>query len=173
MNMFDLDKAVQQWTELVFSADSVKNRNIDELKDHLYCEIEKHVNDGKNQSDAFKYAISNIGESDILTTEYKKNRTFINKLCAFEYGTIGQHGQSGEKLMINRKQLQIQNAILWAAAILASALLLRGIPQGSEVIFFVLVPLSVLSVLSLNGKISSESIACEFKKLRSMFSKSN
>jgi len=171
--MFNLEQAVQQWSELVLSADSVKNRNIDELKDHLYCEIEKHINDGSNESDAFKYAIANIGESDILATEYKKNRNFINKLCAFEYGTIGQHGQNGDKFMINRKQLQTQNAILWAAAILASAVLLRGIPQSSDVIFFVLVPLSVMSVLSMNGKLSSQSISCEIKKIKSLFSKSN
>jgi len=171
--MFDLDKAVQQWSELVLSADSVKNRNIDELKDHLYCETEKHVTNGLDESEAFKKAIANIGESDILATEYKKNRNFINKLCAFEYGTIGQHGQNGDKIMTNRKQLQIQNSILWAAAILASALLLRGNPQGSEVIFFVLVPLSVMSVLSMNGMLSSQSIACEFKKFKSLFSKSN
>ena len=171
--MFNLEQAVQQWSELVLSADSVKNRNIDELKDHLYCEIEKHINDGSNESDAFKYAIANIGESDILATEYNKNKNFINKLCAFEYGTIGQHGQNRDKFMINRKQLQTQNAILWAAAILASAVLLRGIPQSSDVIFFVLVPLSVMSVLSMNGKLSSQSISCEIKKIKSLFSKSN
>jgi hypothetical protein len=45
---------------------SIKNRKTAELKDHLYCLIEKHVELGLSEKDAFTKAIKAIGSEESL-----------------------------------------------------------------------------------------------------------
>jgi len=157
---FNLDKAVQQWCELVLSNDSIKNKNIDELKDHLYCVIEEFIREGENQQQAFKQSIKKMGEIDMLSGEYEKNRTFLNKLCAFEYGTLGDKAKQPS----NIKFLVIQQSILWAAAMIATSLIVDDKQQAMSVIFIILLPLSVVNVISL--KTNSAEKECSWIKKR-------
>jgi len=168
--MFDLDSAVHQWSALVLSTDSISNRNIDELKDHLHCEVERYVAQGLSPQEAFNKAISIIGESDILAGENQKNKRFLEKLCAFEFGTIGQYQTHKGDNMINRKKAQWQQSILWAAAIIACAIILRGMPQANTVLIFVLVPLAMTNIIMLEPKSSPRSIACVLGKIKKMIS---
>lgn len=162
---FDLDAAVQQWCELVLSNDSIKNKNIDELKDHLYCVIEQFTAQGESDKQAFKQAIANMGEVDLLAGEYDKNRTFLNKLCAFEYGTIADKASQPN----NVKSLIIQQSILWAAAMIAISLILNDKQQAMSVIFTVLVPLSLVNIISLKKNTAAKEYRCIKNKLSSWF----
>ena len=168
--MFDLDSAVHQWSAQVLSADSIKNRNIDELKDHLYCEVERYIDAGFDQQEAFNKAILAMGDSDLLAGENQKNKRFLEKLCAFEFGTIGQYQPNKGDNMISRKKVQWQQSILWAAAIIACAIILRGMPQANTVLIFVLVPLAMANIIILEPKSSRRSVGCVFGKIKNMFS---
>lgn len=142
---FDLDKAVQQWCELVLSNDNIKSKNIDELKDHLLCQIEHFQRNGQNNKQAFKLAIKNMGEVDMLSDGYTKNRSFLQKLCAFEYGTVADHA----KTTMSIKSAVIQQSILWAAAMIGCSLIIEDKQQAMSVVFTVLLPLSVANIISL------------------------
>ena len=166
--MFDLASAVHQWAAFVLSNDSIKNRNIDELKDHLYCEVEKYITEGMKPEEAFNKAISTIGERSILAIENQKNKNFIDKLCAFEYGTIGRSNKNKGDDMISRKQMHWQQSVLWAVAIIACAIILKGTPQASSVILFVLVPLALASIIMLGSKSNPYSMQCILGKIKKM-----
>lgn len=159
---FDLDAAVQQWCELVLSNDSIKNKNIDELKDHLYCVIESLTNQGETNHQAFKQAIAKMGEVELLSDEYGKNRTFLNKLCAFEYGTVADKANQPS----NVKLLIIQQSILWATAMIATSILLADKQQAMSVVFTVLLPLSVVNIISLKTNSAGKEFRCIKNKLK-------
>jgi len=163
--MFSLEKAVQQWCELVLSNDSIKSRNIDELKDHLYCEVENFQQQGIEDSEAFKLAIKKMGEIDLLSGEFEKNRTFLQKLCAFEYGTVADH----ENKTLGVRSMMIQQSILWAAAIIATTLILDDKQQAMSVVFTVLLPLSVVNIISLRTRSAAKEYQCIKRKLKAWF----
>lgn len=160
---FDLTKAVQQWCELVLSNDSIKSKNIDELKDHLYCQIEHFQQQGEDDKQAFQRAIEQMGEIDMLSDEYGKNRSFLQKLCAFEYGTVADHA----KETMSIKLAIIQQSILWAAAIIGTSLMIEDKQQAMSLIFIVLIPLSVANIISLK----TSSFAKESRFIKSKISK--
>ncbi|MEP2601750.1 MAG: hypothetical protein ABJH28_09750 [Paraglaciecola sp.] len=147
--MFNLDLAVHQWCAEVLSSYSIKNRKIDELKDHLYCLIEKHVGDGLSEQDAFSEAVKNIGTQEELKSMFDQDLTWLNRLCTFEYGSIANHSQLGESPMKLYKNIQITQAILWAAALLASAWVLQASEQAYTVTMLILLPLATVSILSI------------------------
>lgn len=149
--MFNIDLAVHQWCARVLESHSIKSNKIDELKDHLYCAIEAAREEGLSDQEAFTQAINHLGESDELKKTYNNNLTFLNKLCAFEYGKVGDFATTdeGEKLMSIYKNIVLSQSILWAAAIIAFAIVTRGMEDKPESMLIILVSLSVCSLLSL------------------------
>lgn len=148
--MFNLELAVHQWCVAVLSEHAINSKKLDELKDHLYCSIEAGVDAGKSEQEAFNDAISGIGEVEILKEEFNKNRGFFEKLCAAEYGTLGEFQQriTGEVMLKVMKQQQIVQSILWASAILATSIVLR---EQGDTAFSVTMILLVLSTVSLGS----------------------
>lgn len=146
--MFNLNQAIQQWCELVLSNDSIKSKNIDELSDHLHCEVEQFIKSGKSEEQAFKAAIEKMGEIDMLAGEYEKNRSFLQKLCAFEYGTVGQYSSESSDQSKTKSKVLAQS-IMWAAAMIASALIISNGKEAFNVVFLVLLPLSIVNIITL------------------------
>lgn len=153
--MFNLDLAVHEWCSQVLRSYSIKNRKIDELKDHLYCLIDAKIEDGIEEQSAFNEAIAEIGNQDELKAQYDKDLTLLNKLCTLEYGSIASTSITGETIMKKYKYIQISQAILWAAAILACALVLRGTEQAYTVTMLILLPLAVASLISIRRPFSN------------------
>ncbi len=149
--MFNIDLAVHQWCARVLQSHSIKSKKIDELKDHLYCAIEAEKAQGLSDEAAFKQAIQSLGESETLQQSYDSNLTFLNKLCAFEYGKISEFSNTieGEKIMKIYQKLVLSQSILWAAAIIACALLTRGMEDKPQGMLLILVSLSLCSIFSL------------------------
>lgn len=149
--MFNIDLAVHQWCVRVLESHSIKSNKIDELKDHLYCTIEAAQKEGMSDQEAFQQAIISMGKSEDLQQVYKDNLTFLDKLCAFEYGKVGEFSTDadGEKLMNIYKKIVLSQSILWAAAIVAFAIVTRGMEEKPESMLLILVSLSVCSMLSL------------------------
>lgn len=162
---FNLETAVQQWCELVLSNDSIKSNNIDELKDHLFCEIEHFLEQGSTEPEAFKAAIRKMGEVDMLSGEYEKNRTFLQKLCAFEYGTVADHNNDSIKV----KPIIIQQSVLWAAAMIATSLILDDKQQVFSIVFVVLLPLCIANIIALKTRSAEKEIRFIKNKLKKWF----
>lgn len=154
--MFNLDLAVHQWCAQVLRSYSIKNRKIDELKDHLYCLIEKQVEAGLNEEEAFKQSITDIGEQDSLKKQFDQDLKWINKLCTFEYGSVADYAERGENIMKLLKTTQITQAILWAAALLATSLVLRGSEQAYTVTMLIILPLAIMSMLSIRQQFTKQ-----------------
>jgi len=54
------------------------------LKDHLYCLVEEHRKQGNTDQDAFVEAIKQMGDSRLITGEYARNRTLLQKIAAYD-----------------------------------------------------------------------------------------
>lgn len=148
--MFNIDLAIHQWCVKVLESHSIKSNNIDELKDHLHCAIDALKQQGLSDEQAFTQAIHELGDSETLKESYNDNLTFLNKLCAFEYGKMGEFThENGENMMKLYKKIMLTNAILWAAAMLAFAIITRGMADKPESMLMILISLSVCSILSI------------------------
>ena len=92
--MFQLDKEVDAWCATLFADRCRPEDNIDELKDHLYSEIEALVASGQSEKEAFYKATERIGNLEDLTSEYEKNRTAWSKFCAILTHDIDSQGNA-------------------------------------------------------------------------------
>jgi len=70
--MFDLNREVDIWSRDFAGAKCGRNDRIEELKDHLFCEIEKNIREGLNAESAFLAATRRFGISDELKAEFQK-----------------------------------------------------------------------------------------------------
>ena len=152
--MFNLELAIHQWCVQVLASHALNTEKLAELKDHLYCEIEEQVAQGKSEQQAFNQAINSIGDAENLKAQFDINRSFFDKLCAKDYGTLGEFyhdSEAGERLLKIHKKLQISQAILWAAALLASALIVKDNKEQAFNVTMLLVVLSTISLGSLKS----------------------
>ena len=76
---------IHEWCEAVLAQSGNSTASIDELADHLYCEIERLMAEGLSATDAFTVATEQMGDSNLLRTEFAKNRNIFTKLvCAIQ-----------------------------------------------------------------------------------------
>jgi hypothetical protein len=92
--MFDLDKDVHAWCSSIYSGGWRRASRIDELKDHLYCEVERLSEKGLSDEQAFRVATERAGNVEDLRTEAAKNRTWLSSfsellLASFQIPTGG------------------------------------------------------------------------------------
>ena len=88
--MFNLELAIHQWCVQVLASHALNTEKLAELKDHLYCAIEEQVAQGISEQQAFNQAINSIGDAENLKAQFDINRSFFDKLCAKDYGTLGE-----------------------------------------------------------------------------------
>ena len=70
--MFDLEQSISQWREQMLSA-GVRNPDVvDELENHLREDWERRVRSGDNEELAFKRAVQDLGQVDLLQHEFAK-----------------------------------------------------------------------------------------------------
>ncbi|GLX84843.1 hypothetical protein tloyanaT_10950 [Thalassotalea loyana] len=140
--MFDLDREVNLWFEALQGVKAIDSENIDELKDHLYSEIEAQVANGKTEQQAFYIATSRLGDQQSLKVEFDKNRAKLMQLCQ------SQEDSSFDSLLVqqetkqqkNLSKMMVGNAIIWASAMLGTAILVQG-HESSQSILMLLIGL--------------------------------
>jgi hypothetical protein len=115
--MFDLEKEVAAWSESVHADRCRRAESVAELSDHLHCEIDRARASGMSDEAAFTAAVARLGAAPELAAEHAKNRNLLQAGCAaaLRYERSVSPGQRG---------LLLAHAILWAALILASSLVL-------------------------------------------------
>ncbi len=116
--MFDLDKEIANWSAAVHAGRCRSEASVAELRDHLYCEIERGRTEGLTEQQAFAAAVAKLGSAPELASENAKNRSLLATVCASERG----RGPQGRFLMAH--------AIVWAAVMIGSALLSIAGPMG-------------------------------------------
>lgn len=145
--MFNLETAVEQWCQGVGNPRGGSEELKEELKDHLYCEIEALMEEELTDQQAFSLATKKLGQPDALLDEYSKNRNIFSRMCNSTETSLNEYSQQRSHVMNykqNTKRILVQS-IMWAAAILSSALLLGE----SEQYFFYLLLLIVLASTSI------------------------
>lgn len=116
--MFDLEKEVAAWCEAVH-ADGCRNAaSVAELRDHLYCEIDRARAEGLSNELAFAAAVTKLGPRPELTAEHAKNRSLLRTGCAMA-ARYERSGSSGE-----HRGLLIAHSILWASVMVATSMLM-------------------------------------------------
>ncbi len=82
--MFDLEREIEQWCRTIIDCGCARETDLIELKDHLYCLVEEHRKQGHKEQDAFVEAIKQMGDTRLITDEYARNRTLLQKIAAYD-----------------------------------------------------------------------------------------
>ncbi len=82
--MFDLEREIEQWCRTIIDCGCARETDLNELKDHLYCLVEEHRKQGQPEQDAFVDAIKQMGDTRLITDEYARNRTLLQKIAAYD-----------------------------------------------------------------------------------------
>jgi hypothetical protein len=121
--LFDLDREVANWTAAVYAARCRPEAGVDELTDHLYCEIDRAREEGLSEEDAFRAAVDRLGSVPELVAENAKNRSALGAVC--EVVAKAERSLAPE----HRRVLNV-HAFIWAVAmIVTSALVKRAVPN--------------------------------------------
>ena len=145
--MFNLETAVDEWCQGIGNPQGESAELKEELKDHLYCEIEALLEEGLSDQQAFSLAKKKLGQPDALLDEYSKNRNVFSRMCNSTEASLNRYSQQRSHVMSYKQSSKriIGQSLLWAAAMLSSALLLG---ESENYIFYMLL-LVVLSTTSI------------------------
>lgn len=116
--MFDLEREVSAWSQAVHAGRCNPAASAAELSDHLYCEIDRARAGGMTEEQAFRAAVAALGSVPALAAEHAKNRSLLRTGCAVA-ARLGGSPPSGE-----RRGILVAHALIWAALILGTSLLL-------------------------------------------------
>lgn len=73
--MFDVEKAIEEWQKILRKNEALEDGYIAELESHLREEIDNLIRKGASGEEAFKAAVRNIGQAEIIGGEYYKTNT--------------------------------------------------------------------------------------------------
>ena len=79
--MFNLEEAVETWCRSAAGRRCGGTMHIEELKDHLFCEIDGLLRQGASEEDAFSRATMIMGDTADLSSEYSKNSGILDLDC--------------------------------------------------------------------------------------------
>lgn len=119
--MFDLEQEIAAWGTKVHQGRCRPEAEMAELRDHLHCEIERGRDQGLSEEAAFRAAIARLGAAPELAAEHAKNRSLLAKGCALA-ARVDRF--DGPPLSGRQHLLLLAHAVVWAALMLASSLLL-------------------------------------------------
>ena len=72
--MFNLNKAIEEWCQSVHTNTWDSDSKMEELRDHVHCEVERLMRNGLSDEQAFQQATDRIGDANALRIEHSKNR---------------------------------------------------------------------------------------------------
>jgi hypothetical protein len=70
--MFNLEPAITDWRKKMLAAGIKTPVPLEELESHLRDEIERQTESGLSEAEAFKAAIQNIGQAQVIQNEFEK-----------------------------------------------------------------------------------------------------
>lgn len=78
--MFNMELSIKIWKKSLRKNRTLEDGYIEELEQHLRDEIERNVNTGISEDEAFDIAVQNVGEVETINFEYFKTDTAANKM---------------------------------------------------------------------------------------------
>jgi len=129
--MFDLEREVAAWSAAVHAERCQPAASVAELSDHLYCEIESAREAGMSDEEAFRIATARLGSMKDLAAEHEKNRSALGAACQVAAKI------DGPILRPDHRRVLVAHAMIWAAIIIASTLVLKK-TTPSEVLSWLL-----------------------------------
>jgi hypothetical protein len=82
--MFDFEEKISAWRQKMLAAGIKTPATLDELESHLREDYEEHRRLGQSETTAFTMAISQIGQAEILKTEFTRaGETVFERLLKF------------------------------------------------------------------------------------------
>ncbi|MCB9764575.1 MAG: hypothetical protein H6741_33980 [Alphaproteobacteria bacterium] len=143
--MFRLDDAIKARVDAALPEGCAREDQRAELEDHLHSEVEQLMAQGMSPQDAFADAARRLGAPEALKAQLSHHRSLWGRICAFDRRISGGSGGA--------QRLQVGNGILWAAAILATALVVRDAEVTATLLTVVMVPLWFASTLVVRGAV--------------------
>jgi hypothetical protein len=70
--MFNLDQAIAQWRRRMVAGGIEARELLDELESHLRDQIDREINSGSNEQNAYRAAVASIGPVSALRAEFAK-----------------------------------------------------------------------------------------------------
>lgn len=124
---FELEAAIAAWLQAVASCSSGATRAaaVDELEDHLRSEIAAQLRLGAEEETAFHQARQRMGDSELLASEFAKNRSLLALLCQAEQRLVGSVQVKSRRLGL----LVIVQSLVWAAVMIAASAI---VPEASS-----------------------------------------
>lgn len=84
--MFDLEKRIADWRrDWVGGNESIDDSRLDELEDHLRSSYDESRERGTSEEEAWKAALENLGDSEIVRREYGK----LGRVTAWDRCVLG------------------------------------------------------------------------------------
>ena len=87
--MFRIDHEVSKWCLALRRQGRLSGSQLEELRDHVYDEVEKQKASGVSEEEAFRLAINRLGTIDELTYEYSKNQRIGHLLSVIAHVPYG------------------------------------------------------------------------------------
>jgi hypothetical protein len=149
--VWNLENEVDAWSSAVHADGCRRSASVDELRDHLYCEIERGRSAGLSDRDAFARATTRLGSREGLAAEHAKDRSWWRSACAALLRA--ERGFDGRV-----RGYLIAHALVWAALTIATMSLMKGAgaDQAAQwVLLVAIVPCWLSSDLVLRGALRS------------------
>jgi hypothetical protein len=124
--MFDLEQAVHQWRQ-DFAVALKSPEAIDELESHLREELQRRIQSGEHPEQAFRAALREIGEIDLLKSEFAKNRGLHEVLHQIKRALLTLAGIPDSTLATNMNTSQSTPEPRWATYFKGAAFVLPAL----------------------------------------------
>jgi hypothetical protein len=149
--MFNLESEVQAWCESIHHGGSDRQVRIDELADHLHCEVAHLVEQGQSEQTAFLAATNQMGEAQELVREHSKNQSMTSRTLAISAALFSCNSKKMSRLLDSNQRalLLILVSLFFAGLMLLGSWLSRGTENSQTVTYALIavwfIPFSVLS----------------------------
>ncbi len=149
--MFRLEERVTAWCLAIHPRGLDRQARVDELADHLYCEVERWKSEGYSEEEAFRAATHQLGDADELTREHAGNTGGLLRALRvlLALGACSPTALSGLLTPKQASALLLGVSMAFAAAMLTSSALLGDSRHAPTLVFGLIalwwVPFSVLS----------------------------
>lgn len=126
-----------QWRRTARGCGDIQRAHMDELEDHLRCEIDALVSQGVSSRQAFDMATGTMGDPRTLAAELEAIQN--PAVRAVRAAIRGIYRMEKNSMKAARSStLMIGSSLVWAAIMIACSLVLRGSEQASNVQFILL-----------------------------------
>jgi hypothetical protein len=144
--MFDLDQSIAGWRRNMQSAGIKSPAVLEELESHLRDAIENQVGSGATEQQAFETTVRQLGQSELLHSEFAKVRATPAALA--KHFTLTLAGIPGDYMETNMNASSSNLEPRWATYLKAAAFLLPAVGLWTFNMIFVFPKFQELCKLS-------------------------